>query len=126
MTTLHNPAGAPATYSDGVEVPAGARTLFVAGQVGWTADKTIPEGIEAQTQLLFANLEAVLKSAGMGFADIVKTTVYMVNPEDYPGFGKVRSGLLGDVRPASTLVYVKGLILPELLVEVEAVAVSAG
>ncbi|HEX5378416.1 MAG TPA: RidA family protein [Phenylobacterium sp.] len=124
MKILHNPAGAPATYSDGVEVPAGGRTLFVAGQVGWTAAKAIPEGIEEQTRLLFANLAAVLRSADMGFADIVKTTVYIVNPEDYPAFGKVRSAILGDVRPASTLVFVKALILPELLVEVEAIAVS--
>lgn len=124
MKTLHDPAGAPASYSDGVEVTAGGRTLYVAGQVGWTADKSIPEGIEAQTRLLFANLEAVLKSARMDFSNLVKTTVYMVNPADFPAFGTVRSGVLGNVRPASTLVYVKQLVMPELLVEVEAIAVS--
>lgn len=125
MKTIHNPNGVPATYSDGVEIAPGARTLYVAGQVGWNADKSVPEGITAQTELLFSNLQAVLRSASMDLSNIVKMTIFLVNPFDFLGFGEVRVGIMGDVRPASTLVYVKQLIRPELLVEIEVTAVAA-
>ncbi|MGE5146408.1 MAG: RidA family protein [Candidatus Eiseniibacteriota bacterium] len=127
MTKIHNPAalGSPPTYSNGIEVPSTARTLYIAGQVGWDKDyKAVPGGIVEQTRAAFANLHAVLKSAGMDYGNIVKTTVFLVNPDDFPAFGKTRSEILGAVKPASTLVFIKQLIKPELLVEVEAVAVA--
>ncbi|WP_165793473.1 RidA family protein [Hyphococcus luteus] len=124
MQKIHNPNGAPAAYSDGIETPADARTLYLSGQVGIKSDKSIPSGITEQTEVLFANMKSILESADMTFEDIVKTTVYMTNPDDYKLFAATRSKLLGDVKPASTLVYVSGLVFPELLVEVEGVAVK--
>ena len=124
MKTIHNPVAAPPTYSEGIEVTPGARTLYIAGQVGWDEHKNVPAGIEAQTELLFQNMQRVLESAGMTFADIVKMNTYLVEPDDLVGYGAVRARMLQGVKPAATLVYIKQLIRPELLVEVDAVAVA--
>lgn len=126
MTKTYNPAavGTPAAYSHGIEVPSSARTLYIAGQIGTQDGKVVEGGIEAQTRAAFANLKAVLNDAGMDYANIVKTTVFLTSPDHYAEFGKVRSEMFGDVKPASTLVYISGLVLPELLVEIEAVAVA--
>lgn len=126
MTTIHNPPalGVPPSYSNGIEVGAEARTLYVAGQVGWDSNGNVPDGIVEQTRLAFANMRAVLQSAGMDFGNVVKTTIFMTNPDDYAEYAKTRSSILGEVKPASTLVFIKQLVKPELLVEIEAVAVA--
>jgi enamine deaminase RidA (YjgF/YER057c/UK114 family) len=126
MAITHNPPelGMPPSYSNGIEVRSGARTLYIAGQVGWDAAGKIEQGIAAQTERAFANMRTVLRSAGMDLANIVKTTIYMTNLDDYPEYARVRSGILGDVKPASTLVVIKQLVKPELLVEIEATAVA--
>ncbi|MEC7763693.1 MAG: RidA family protein [Pseudomonadota bacterium] len=124
--TIRNPKGAeaPAAYSHAIEAKGEGRTLYIAGQVGLRPDGTPGEGLEEQANLLFTQLETILADAGMTFANVVKTTVFMTNPEDYPAFGKLRSAYLKDVKPASTLVYVSGLVRPELVLEVEAIAVG--
>lgn len=126
MTIVHNPPalGTPPSYSNGIEVKAGARTLYIAGQVGWDADGNIATGIAEQTKQAFANMRAVLQSSGMDLSNIVKTTIFMTNPDDYPEYARVRSGILGEVKPASTLVFIKQLVKPELIVEIEAIAVA--
>lgn len=126
MTTIHNPPvlGVPPSYSNGIEVRAGARTLYVAGQVGWDSNGTIEDGIAAQTRKAFANMRAVLQSAGMDFGNVVKTTIFLTDPNDYAEYARVRSSILGEVKPASTLVFIKQLVKPELLVEIEAIAVA--
>lgn len=126
MPTVHNPPalGVPPSYSHGIEVAATGRTLFTAGQVGWDANGNIESGIAAQTRLAFANLRTVLQGAGMDYGNIVKMTVFMTDLDDYPEYAKTRSGILGEVKPASTLVIVKQLVNRELLVEIEAVAVA--
>ncbi len=124
MKKVHNPNGLPPTYSDGIEVAAGGRMLFTAGQVAFREDKSIPEGIVEQTRQTFANLESVLKAGGMGLGNIVKLTIFLTNPDDFSEFSKTRISIMGDNKPASTLVYISGLIKPELLVEIEAIAVA--
>ena len=129
MKKIHNPAelGTPATYSHGIEAPSGARTLYVSGQVGWDkAGTPVGDGIAEQTKVAFENLRAVLRLADMDFSNVVKTTVFLVDPKDFAGFAQARSQILGAVKPASTLVYVKQLIKSELLVEIEAIAVAEG
>ncbi len=126
---IHNPAElvAPSTYSHGIEAQPGARILFISGQVGWDSTGIrVGSGVAEQTEMAFENLRAVLLSARMSFSNVVKTTVFLVNPEDYSEFAKARTRILGEVKPASTLVYVKQLIRPELLVEVEAIAIAGG
>lgn len=111
-----------AAYSHGIEVPPDARVLHTAGQVGILPDGTTPEGIEAQTEATWANLMAILESAGMGIDDVVKVTTYVTNVEDFWPMAKVRAKFFGDARPASTGIVVKALAKPEWLVEVDLVA----
>jgi len=126
VTIIHNPPelGVPPTYSLAIEVPPGARTLYIAGQVGWDANGNIEEGIAAQTRKAFQNLRVVLRSAGMDFENIVKTTIYLTDATNIQEYSRVRSEMLGPTKPASTLVVIKELARPGLLVEVDAIAVA--
>jgi 2-iminobutanoate/2-iminopropanoate deaminase len=123
----HNPATVHAapTYSHGVEVPPNARWLYISGQVGASRDGKPLEGIEAQTRQAFANLKAILASAGMSFTDVVKVTTYLIDEEDLDGMRKIRSQEMGDHRPASTLVIARRLAQPGWRVEIEAIAAKA-
>jgi 2-iminobutanoate/2-iminopropanoate deaminase len=67
----------------------------------------------------------ILDQAGMTIADIVKVTQYLTHPEDIPAYAKVRSGILGDARPAFMLLVVPQLVRPEFLLEVEIIAAKA-
>ncbi|MGO4355108.1 RidA family protein [Rhizobium sp. RAF36] len=126
MRTNHNPGGRePSTYTHGVEVRGEARTLYVSGQIGTAADGAFLQGISDQSNAVFENLKAVLKEAGMGFEHLVKTTVFLTSREDFPAFAEVRKAHLGAYKPASTLVIVSGLVHPDVLVEVEAIAVAS-
>ena len=114
-----------AAYSHGIEIAPNARVLHTAGQVGILPDGTTPEGIEAQTEATWANLMAILESAGMGIDDVVKVTTYVTNEEDFWPMAKVRARFFGDARPASTGIVVKALAKQEWLVEVDLVAAKA-
>jgi enamine deaminase RidA (YjgF/YER057c/UK114 family) len=121
---VHNPSSiAPGTnYSHGIETAPGARLLAIAGQVGRDAKGHVPAGIEAQATLAWANVRAVLESAGMTLNDIVHYFSFVVRREDNAGYDRARREALGDARPASTKVFIFGLAQPELLCEVQAFA----
>jgi len=121
--SIHPPL---ARYSHAVEVEAGSRMLFLAGQVGIRKDGSVPEGIEEQTRLCFEAIDACLKDAGMDRGDVVRLNVYLVEPEDRAPYMAVRDAWIGDPPPASTMIYIKGLARPELRIEVEAVAARKG
>ena len=124
----HNPterAAPQAPYSHGMEAPAGARWLYISGQVAIQPDGTVPEGLVAQTAVVFANLDAVLASAGMSKEDLVKVTMFLTQPENVAPFRALRDRWLGTARLASTLVVVQSLVRPEWLLEVEAVAADS-
>jgi enamine deaminase RidA (YjgF/YER057c/UK114 family) len=126
--TVHNPATAAAplgAYSNGISAPASARWLHVAGQVGVRPDGTLAGDFEAQADAAWANLRAVLADAGMGPADLVKITHYLLSRDDLPAYNAVRTRHLGAARPASTLVVVASLARPEWRIEVEAIACKA-
>jgi enamine deaminase RidA (YjgF/YER057c/UK114 family) len=125
---VHNPptvAAPSAAYSQGIEVPPGARWLYISGQIAVDLQGTVPEGIEAQAALVFQNLNGVLASAGMDTGDLVKITMFLTRKEDIAPFRALRDRWLGSARPSSTLVVVQSLVRPEWLVEVEAVAAKA-
>jgi 2-iminobutanoate/2-iminopropanoate deaminase len=106
-------------FSHGVEVTGPFRWLSVAGQVARDVNGNMPEGIEAQADLAWSNVFAVLSEAGMEAADIVEVNVYLIDRADNAGFDKIRSKWLGAAKPASTKVYVAGLGHPNLLCEVQ-------
>jgi enamine deaminase RidA (YjgF/YER057c/UK114 family) len=122
---FHNPAKSAqpsGPYSLGVEIPAGQRLVFLSGQVPVAANGSTPPGIKAQAELVWQNILNVLESAGMGVENLVKVNHYLTKSDSIPGYAEVRSRMLGAARPASTMVLVQGLVKPEWLVEVEAIA----
>ncbi len=112
----------PPSYSHVVKA---GNLVFIAGQiaVNSSGDVVGAGDIEAQAQQIFANLDAAMKAAGGTREDIVATTVYIINRDDLPGFRKAREQFFGNVRPTSTLLLISGLARPELLLEIQAIAV---
>lgn len=100
-------------------------TIWVSGQVGVTADRTVPDGIEAQTRLTFENLKRVLESAGATLDDIVELTLLLTDSSiDMAPFYRVKDEYIRPPYPAITGFGVSSLALPGLLLEVRAVAVA--
>jgi enamine deaminase RidA (YjgF/YER057c/UK114 family) len=119
---LHNPA-----FSQ-VVAASGRRTIYTAGQVSIDERGALVGSgdLAAQTTQVMRNIGLALAAAGAGYADIVKITTFVVNykPEDRAVIGKARAAFFADgTPPASTLVGVAALALPEWLIEIEAVAV---
>jgi 2-iminobutanoate/2-iminopropanoate deaminase len=112
-----------AAYTQAIEVSGPARTLYVSGQVGLRMDGTMPDDIVEQTLLAWQNLEAQLKAAGMTLDNLVKITTIVPNHGDVAGAREGRSKVLGDRKPASTLI-VGGLANPAWKIEIEAIAVA--
>jgi 2-iminobutanoate/2-iminopropanoate deaminase len=124
MNTQHHigVAARIGTYSDGVEVPAGARWLFTAGTPGLSIDGALPEGMAAQAELAWQHIVTMLARAGMSVGDLVKITQYLTRESDIAEYARIRGRFLGDARPASMLLVVPALVRPGFLVEVEAIA----
>lgn len=113
------------TYSDAVEVGPNHRWLFTAGTPGLDAEGKLPEGIEAQTEQMWANVSKVLDKAGMSFRDIVKVNTSLVNGDDIAAYAKIRARVLNGHKPAFMLSVIPQLVRPGILVEVEIVAARA-
>lgn len=109
-------------YSDAIEVAPGARWLMTSGTPGLARDGKLPPDITGQAELAWTHILAMLTKAGMTAQDLVKVTHYLLRAEDIPAYVKVRSKFLGDARPASMLMIVPGLVKPDYLLEVEAIA----
>lgn len=121
-----NPAvmgGAPASYSNGMLTKT-PETLYISGQIGIDAKGVASPDFATQARQTWANIEAILADSGMTLENIVKTTIFLVDRADYPVFVDIRKEKLKNHKPASTLVYVSGLVKPEWKVEIEAVAVK--
>ena len=118
---VHAPLGA---YSHVVEVPAGARLLFVSGQVPVRADGSVPESLAEQADQVYANIVASLAARGVAADAIVKLTTFIVGDDDAEIVREARRKHLGDHRPASTAVYVRRLVDPAWKVEIDAVALA--
>lgn len=120
--TIHSPLGA---YSHQVQIPAGARWLAIAGQVGADKDGRVPQDASEQARHCLENIRHNLEAAGMDVRDIVKMNWYVVGTIDGQRRRELLSEFLGDHRPASTFVYVAGLATPDYKVEIEAWACKA-
>ncbi len=122
---VHNPPKAPqpmGQYSQGIEVAAGARMLFLSGQVGMDARGHTPSDAAGQAKLIWANIAAILDAASMEPKDIVKLNTYVLDENDLPAAAAARREVLGDHAPAATLVVVSRLLQPGLLMEIEVTA----
>lgn len=97
--------------------------VFVSGQVGRDPkDGTVPAGVKAQTRTVLANIEAKLSKARCGLKDVVKATVFLADIRDFEEMNEVYRGAFAPDFPARSTVEAK-LARPELLVEIEVVAV---
>jgi 2-iminobutanoate/2-iminopropanoate deaminase len=115
------------SYSQGISIEAPKKIVFVAGQVSLDKEGKLvgKDDIVKQTEQAFKNVELVLKEAQCTFDDIVKLNVYVKREEDFFKVTESRKKILGGGNfPASTLVQVKSLAYPDLLVEVEAIAIK--
>jgi 2-iminobutanoate/2-iminopropanoate deaminase len=85
--------------------------LFSSGQVPLDPEtgKLVSGGIEPAAERVFDNLEAVLREAGLGFQDVVKTTVYLTRAEDFTAMNAVYARRFGEHRPARSTVIVAAL-----------------
>jgi 2-iminobutanoate/2-iminopropanoate deaminase len=119
---LAKPAG---IFSSGVKVPAG-QLIFVSGQVARNAaGEAVGKGdIRAQTCQALENVKAVLEAADATMEDIVKVTVFVTDVSHLTAIHEVRAEYFKRDYPASTLVEVKSLVSPDLMIEIEAIAVT--
>jgi enamine deaminase RidA (YjgF/YER057c/UK114 family) len=128
MHKVYNPPGIAEPfghYDHGVEADLHGRLLHISGQIGVAPDGAVPDGIEAQTELVWQNICAVLSEAGMTAEDIVKTNTYFMDRAHVPVLAKMRKRFLGENhKSASTTLLVTGLVRPEWLVEIDAVAIK--
>ena len=128
MKSIIQTGGAPdaiGPYSQGVRARA-SEFLFLSGQIGLDPQtgELVPGDIEAQTERVLRNLEEVLRAAGSSLGQVVKTTIYLTDMEEFPRVNKVYGKFFGESLPARATVGVSSL--PKgALVEVEALAVVA-
>jgi enamine deaminase RidA (YjgF/YER057c/UK114 family) len=121
--TMHRPTG----YTHVVEVTAG-RPVYIAGQVALDPTGALvgPGDIRAQTRQVFDNLRAALQAVGASFDQVVKLNYYLVDAAQLPVVREVRDEYLNPRQlPASTAVEVRRLFRDDILIEIEAVAVTA-
>src|SRR3954462_15259272 len=113
----------PTGYTHVVEA-SGGRTVYISGQIAYDKDgKVVGEGdMKAQAEQVFRNLQTALTAAGAKFSDVVKMTSYITDMSKAQAVRDVRARYFSDAAPASTFVEVKGLVRPELLLEIEIVA----
>ena len=123
-----NPEGAPAPVGPYVQVtvaPPGGKIVCCSGAVALAEDgSVVGEGdIVAQTRQTLENLRLALEAAGATFDDVVKINSYVTDFGLFPQIAPVRAEYLTEPFPASTTVEVSALILPELMIEIEAIAI---
>jgi len=114
-------------YNHVVSVPAGHRLIFVSGQLARNASGEIvgASDMRAQIRQVGENLKAALAASGASLADLIKTTTFVTDIDEFFKHVDVRHEYLGPALPTSTTVEVRRLAHPDLLVEIEAVACIA-
>jgi enamine deaminase RidA (YjgF/YER057c/UK114 family) len=128
-----NPVGGmksvPRGYSHAVKVKNASTLVFVAGQAALDENMKLvgPNDIEAQTRQTFMNIKRSLDAAGVGFKDVVKMVVYLIDIQSHQWpVRNVRSEFIDkDHPPVSTMVQVSQLAIPGMMVEIDVIAVAA-
>ena len=128
MTRSHikREAAQARAYSQAV-ITTGGRTIWLAGQVAVedAAGRSLAGDFDGQVREVFARLGCTLAEAGAKLADMVTMTVFITDPRLGDRFVELRKEIFGDDFPASALITVAGLARPEMLVEVQGIAVAA-
>ena len=116
---MKRPAAQARGYSQAV-VTEGGRIVWLAGQ---TAGPEAPRDFDGQVREVFARLGRTLEEAGGGLKDMVTMTVFITDARQGDRFTRLRCEIFGDDFPASALITVRALARPELMVEVQGMAV---
>jgi enamine deaminase RidA (YjgF/YER057c/UK114 family) len=113
-----------ARYVHGVLVPEGYRLILTSGQLGLSADGSVPDDVGAQARICFGNIDAILRAGGATRADVIRINAFVTDRAFMPGYMAERDAWLSGVTrlPASTLVIVSGFTRPEFKVEIEVTA----
>ena len=109
-----------------IAVKAAGTFLFISGTVGFDIDgKVVAGGFAEQCRQAYENIKIVLEEAGATFKNVIRFTNYLVDANDYPVMAEIRKEYLQDLNelPGSTLIEVKGLLYPDLLVEIDTIAI---
>ena len=99
--------------------------IEVTGTVAVDDNSNLVGGNDAyeQTKFVIQNIEKVLKRAGAGLKDVVRTRMFVTDISRWEEYGKAHGEFFKDIRPCTSMIEVKGLIAPEYLVEIEATAI---
>ena len=121
---LKREAAQSRAYSQAV-LTEGGRTIWLAGQVGATdgSGRSLAGDFDGQVREVFSRLGQTLAEAGGNLRDMVTMTVFITDTRYGDRFTQLRKEIFGDNFPASALITVAGLARPEILVEVQGVAV---
>jgi 2-iminobutanoate/2-iminopropanoate deaminase len=114
---------ASAAYTHGTVVGGAERLVFVSGQPPWAVDAAVPEDFDSQCRLAWRNVERVLNEAGLTLGDLAKVTVYLADRQYRDANSRIRAEVLGDHRPAITII-IATIYSEEWLLEIEAVAAA--
>jgi 2-iminobutanoate/2-iminopropanoate deaminase len=118
----------PEPMSHYTDVVRAGDYVFVSGVVALDSEGKVQGAgdVVEQARLTLRNLGRVLHAAQASPADVVKVTIYLTDVDDRAEINPLRREFFGDARPASTLVGVAALVLPELLIEIDAIAYAPG
>lgn len=125
---LLNPTGLhPAPGFSHVALAEGARVVHLAGQLGLNEDFSLAaEDLHGQTVRAMRNVEIALEAAGAGWDDVVRRTIYTLEPTQYETITRAIDEVTGGAdHPAQTIVGITGLAVPGCLIEIECTAVLA-
>ncbi|EJE49310.1 putative translation initiation inhibitor, yjgF family [Acidovorax sp. CF316] len=110
-------------YAQAIEATAAKRLLFISGTMGLEPDGSLAKTFEAQANRVWANIDATLAAAGMGRRNLAKLTIWLANHDDWRLGAEIRQRYLGVHKVAMSVVQV-GLVHPDWLIEVDAIAVE--
>jgi 2-iminobutanoate/2-iminopropanoate deaminase len=107
-------------FSQAWRIDDGRAVIFASGQAAISA----AGDFEAQTRQALENLRTVLEAAGASLQDIVKLTVFVTDIANVREYGRIKAEYIPGPQPASSAIGVSALALPELMIEIEAIAVA--
>lgn len=114
-------------YSHGYTVEIGdTKLIFTTGQIALDKDGNVlyPDDPAKQTEFIYESLDKILKEAGASLDDVVKTTIFLTDMNDFVKISPIRNKYFKNSEPVSTLVEVSKLVKPGCRVEIEVIAVK--
>jgi enamine deaminase RidA (YjgF/YER057c/UK114 family) len=114
-------------FSPAVIAEGARRMIFIAGHTGQTDDdgKSLAGNFDAQFRQTFRNIEKTLAEAGGNLRDMVTMTVFLIDARHTTRMTELRSELFGKDFPASAAITVQGFAQPDMMIEVQGIAVTA-